>query len=146
VAGAAEPLHHANPCLAQVIKGWTEAMQLMVEGDKWEMYIPSELGYGDRGSPPKIPGGSVLVFRMEILKIKGDKKPAVRCDVLTEEHCSDRQKEFIQKQKSKEEQSAGHIATELARLSSMKQKKMKPELEDWLNQRVSILKKLKDEL
>ena len=37
-----------------MIKGWTEAMQLMVEGDKWEMYIPSELGYGDRGSPPKV--------------------------------------------------------------------------------------------
>ncbi len=32
-----------------MIKGWTEAMQLMVEGDKWEMYIPSELGYGDNG-------------------------------------------------------------------------------------------------
>ena len=46
----------------QVIKGWTEAMQLMVEGDKWEMYIPSELGYGDSGSPPKIQGGDVLVF------------------------------------------------------------------------------------
>mmetsp|Transcript_31137 Transcript_31137/g.34976 ORF Transcript_31137/g.34976 Transcript_31137/m.34976 type:complete len:215 (+) Transcript_31137:73-717(+) len=59
----------------QVIKGWTEAMQLMVVGDKWEMYIPSELGYGDRGSPPKIPGGDVLVFVMEILEIKGDSVP-----------------------------------------------------------------------
>ena len=37
-----------------MIAGWTEAMQLMVEGDKWEMYIPSELAYGSRGSPPKI--------------------------------------------------------------------------------------------
>mmetsp|Transcript_28355 Transcript_28355/g.81442 ORF Transcript_28355/g.81442 Transcript_28355/m.81442 type:complete len:158 (+) Transcript_28355:89-562(+) len=57
----------------QVIKGWTEAMQLMVEGDKWEMYIPSELAYGDRGSGGKIPGGSALVFQMELIKIKGDK-------------------------------------------------------------------------
>jgi len=60
----------------QVIKGWTEAMQLMVVGDKWEMYIPSDLGYGDRGHPPKIPGGDVLIFTMEILKIKGDSIPA----------------------------------------------------------------------
>merc|ERR1712057_129939 len=54
----------------QVIKGWTEAMQLMVEGDKWEMYIPSELAYGDRGAGGKIPGGAALVFQMELLKIK----------------------------------------------------------------------------
>mmetsp|Transcript_69893 Transcript_69893/g.176725 ORF Transcript_69893/g.176725 Transcript_69893/m.176725 type:complete len:157 (-) Transcript_69893:199-669(-) len=59
----------------QVIKGWTEAMQLMVEGDKWEMYIPSDLAYGDRGAGGKIPGGAALVFEMEIIKIKGDKVP-----------------------------------------------------------------------
>lgn len=53
----------------QVIKGWTEAMQLMVEGDKWELYIPSELAYGDRGSPPKIPGESMLIFQMEIVEV-----------------------------------------------------------------------------
>jgi len=59
----------------QVIKGWTEAMQLMVEGDKWEMYIPYELAYGASGKPPKIPAAACLVFIMEILKIKGDKVP-----------------------------------------------------------------------
>ncbi len=47
----------------QVIKGWGEAVQLMVEGDLWEMYIPSELGYGEAGSPPKIKGGDALVFQ-----------------------------------------------------------------------------------
>lgn len=56
----------------QVIKGWTEAMQLMVVGDKWEMYIPYNLAYGEDGRPPKIPGCACLIFVMEILKIKGD--------------------------------------------------------------------------
>ena len=59
----------------QVIKGWTEAMQLMVEGDKWEMYLPSNLAYGDSG---RVAG--CLVFTMEILKIKGGSKPKVKDD------------------------------------------------------------------
>merc|ERR1712061_650108 len=71
----------------QVIKGWTEAMQLMVEGDKWEMYIPSELGYGDGGSGDKIKGGDVLIFRMEILRIEGGKKRAYHCNLKTKENC-----------------------------------------------------------
>merc|ERR1712151_1466464 len=72
----------------QVIKGWTEAMQLMVEGDKWEMYIPSDLGYGDGGSGDKIKGGDVLIFRMEILKIKGAKVKKKRvCSLREREDC-----------------------------------------------------------
>jgi len=59
----------------QVIKGWTEAMQLMVEGDKWEMYIPMELAYGPSGKPPKIPAAATLIFKMEIVKIKGETVP-----------------------------------------------------------------------
>ena len=59
----------------QVIKGWTEAMQLMVEGDKWEMYIPSNLAYGDNG---RVAG--CLVFTMEILKINGGSKPKAKKD------------------------------------------------------------------
>ena len=56
----------------QVIKGWTEAMQLMKEGAKWELYIPSELGYGDRGAGGMIPGGAALVFTMELLEVMGE--------------------------------------------------------------------------
>lgn len=127
----------------QVIKGWTEAMQMMVEGDKWEMYIPSELGYGERGSPPKIPGGSVLVFQMEILKIKGDKVEAQRCDVKTLEGCSDKEQGFIAKQKDKD---AAGLEKELTRLTGMEGGKMKPDLLVWLQKRIHLLRKLKDEL
>merc|ERR1712048_163037 len=60
----------------QVIAGWTEAMQLMVEGDCWEMYIPSNLAYGDAGvGGGLIPGGATLIFKMEIVKIQGPTKP-----------------------------------------------------------------------
>ena len=59
----------------QVIKGWTEAMQLMGEGDKWELYVPSELAYGDRQRGQHITPGAVLVFEIEILEVKGDSKP-----------------------------------------------------------------------
>merc|ERR1712039_560175 len=61
----------------QVIKGWTEAMQQMVEGDMREMYIPSEHAYGDRGAGGRIPGGATLVFVMRLEKIKGSKATRV---------------------------------------------------------------------
>jgi len=59
-----------------VIGGWTEAMQLMVEGDKWELYIPSDLAYGDSGQGGDIGGGDVLVFTLHLLKINGESTPA----------------------------------------------------------------------
>ena len=54
----------------QVIKGWTEAMQLMKEGDKWQLFIPSELAYGNRQMGPHISPGSVLLFDIEIITVK----------------------------------------------------------------------------
>ena len=55
--------------LNQVIKGWTEGVQLMVEGEKTRFFIPSSLGYGNRAAG-KIPPGSVLIFDVELLAIQ----------------------------------------------------------------------------
>ncbi len=60
----------------QVIPGWTEALQLMKEGDKWQVYIPSKLAYGERGAGGKIGPNSTLIFDVELLSIeKADVKP-----------------------------------------------------------------------
>lgn len=55
--------------VTQVIKGWTEALQLMPVGSKWRLVIPSELAYGSAGSPPTIPPNSVLVFELHLMDI-----------------------------------------------------------------------------
>ncbi|MDD2411657.1 MAG: FKBP-type peptidyl-prolyl cis-trans isomerase [Bacteroidales bacterium] len=55
--------------LNQVIRGWTEGLQLMKTGEKFIFYIPSELGYGDRAAGPQIPGGSTLIFEVELFKV-----------------------------------------------------------------------------
>jgi FKBP-type peptidyl-prolyl cis-trans isomerase FklB len=51
-----------------VVKGWTEALQLMTTGSKWQLFIPSELGYGERGSR-NIEPNSALIFEVELLEI-----------------------------------------------------------------------------
>jgi FKBP-type peptidyl-prolyl cis-trans isomerase len=56
--------------LNRVIKGWTEGMQLVGKGGMIELQIPSELGYGDRGAPPDIPGKATLHFLVELLEVQ----------------------------------------------------------------------------
>ncbi|MBA1274371.1 FKBP-type peptidyl-prolyl cis-trans isomerase [Pseudomonas azotifigens] len=54
-----------------VIPGWVEGLQLMHVGEKYKLYIPSELAYGEQSPSPMIPANSVLVFDLELLDIKG---------------------------------------------------------------------------
>ncbi len=55
--------------LNQVIRGWTEGVQLMSIGSKYKFYIPYQLAYGEQGSGEMIPGGSLLVFEVELIDI-----------------------------------------------------------------------------
>lgn len=54
----------------KVIKGWTEALQLMRQGDHWQIVVPAELGYGESGSGTSIPPNSTLIFDIELISVK----------------------------------------------------------------------------
>ena len=56
--------------VSKVIKGWSEALQLMRRGDHWQLFIPSALAYGEQGAGTKIPPESMLIFDVELISIQ----------------------------------------------------------------------------
>jgi FKBP-type peptidyl-prolyl cis-trans isomerase FklB len=68
---------HGKPAeitINRVIPGWTEALQLMPVGSKWQLFVPSNLAYGDQQAGPQIVPGSTLIFEVELLSIKTSEK------------------------------------------------------------------------
>jgi FKBP-type peptidyl-prolyl cis-trans isomerase FklB len=60
----------ATFAIARVIKGWIEALQLMPTGSKWQIFIPSDLAYGERGSGPTIGPNATLIYEVELLSVQ----------------------------------------------------------------------------
>jgi len=78
---------HGGPAefpVTGVIPGWTQALQLMKEGDKWELFIPSDLAYGARAVGRSIPPNSALIFEIELLKVIKKDEPTA-ADAATPE-------------------------------------------------------------
>jgi len=63
--------------VTRVVRGWTEALQMMKAGSKWELYLPSALAYGDRGYGPNIEPSATLIFEMELTGIEAPPPPPV---------------------------------------------------------------------
>ena len=132
----------ANFAPNTVIKGWTEAMQLMVDGDKWELYLPSDLAYGDSGSPPMIQGGDALIFTLDMLEVIGEKVPAIKCSVVTFEDCSEREKAYVQKVRANAKfTTEGAIQTEIERIQRVSEN-VSDSAKSWANMRVRLLKSI----
>lgn len=60
--------------LGNLIEGWKQTLVLMPVGSKWQIFLPSDYGYGDRGAGANIPGGATLIFELELLDVKPIKK------------------------------------------------------------------------
>jgi len=133
---------------SQVIKGWTEAMQLMVEGDKWELYVPSHLGYGDAGQGDKIPGGDVLIFIIEMIDIEGKNDAehvveARRCNVATMEGCNEKENGYVTKATTKFD-SGDKKRKEMERIVKVASdnKNVKGDVKFWATQRILLLNRM----
>jgi len=62
----------ASFALDSVIDGWAEALQLMKEGDKWQLFIPADLAYGERGRMPRIEPNKALIFEVELVAVESE--------------------------------------------------------------------------
>lgn len=127
------PNHH--------VKGWSEALtHYMVEGDKYELYMPSELAYGEKQNG-KVPGGSVVIVEMELVNIARDgaKVRALKCNVETGGGCDNQEQAFVKELQGKKPKK---LQKELKKVMKEGKKEMTPEEKEWQRLRIHILNQM----
>ena len=122
------------------LKSWIQVLPEMVEGDVWELYVPSELGEGNLGFPTdKISPGDAIIFQLELVKITAEKRPAHRCNLHTLQGCDDGEKALIGKFGDDVEK----MSREIKRIKVLvEEKSMKDELRDFMAAKVVFLENL----
>jgi len=146
----------------QTLPCFAEAMQLMVEGDIWELYVPPELAYGEAGiGNGLVKGGDAVIFKVEMVEIKGTKVPdafLVRCDINNvEENCTEREAKYVSTARDRfrvknSPDDGGVITTdqtaigaEIERIKKVS-KKGSDKVIDWSNRRIRILNQFMSEI
>jgi len=134
----------------EFLLGWTRALQNMVVGDKWELYIPCEEAFGDKGSPQDgIPEGEVVIFVLELVDILDDGTNTViatRCSVDAkaeeDDKCNEKEREYIAKVKTwYADDDDLKVRSEFERLHHIIRKgNMSLDLLEWARRRQNILK------
>ena len=113
-------------------------MHRMVEGDEWELYVPSELGYGETGHVPDIPAHAVLIFRLHMVAVDCEHRiPKLTCQAESGAECNERELAYLKKIRT---WTATKRESELERLNKvLAQGAMKEDLKEWVIRREYLL-------
>mmetsp|Transcript_2680 Transcript_2680/g.3051 ORF Transcript_2680/g.3051 Transcript_2680/m.3051 type:complete len:245 (+) Transcript_2680:153-887(+) len=120
--------------------GLKDALLSMVEGDVWEVFIPSDLAHGDTGSEDgQIPGGAMVIYIIEFAELKGPGILAEKCNPDHVDECSEKQLDFLLKWM---DQCLVSIKAELKQLSKKDPNKLGKIPAQWLRSKIAILRDL----
>jgi hypothetical protein len=134
----------------QMVKGRAEAAQMMVEGDKWEIYVPADLAYEDKGNGDVVKPGDALIYTMEIIKILGSKRMedhVARCNIKIKSRCNEKEIKYLNKAQKKYSADDGSadipkIDIEIERIKGISENQS-DQIIDWCNRRIRILNQLR---
>jgi len=111
-------------------------------GDKFELVIPAELGYGDKGNLPRIKGGETLITTLEMLEIQGNKIAIAQCNVATLDGCNEKEAEYIEKTTSRFGSDTTAMREEMERIGRITETVESSQLRQWGDRRVWIIMEL----